>query len=205
LLLGLAGGALFGARRDLGGRVRAAATVGGLALIGAAAHRPLAEALRRAGTRRRAAELELSLIVTHPVEVVFGFLRDFENYPQIIGALREVRDYGDGRSHWRASTPSGGAIEWDTVTTKYVPNAVIAWQSAGMSPVRMSALLRFVPEGKSTRLRIAVSYQVLYSGMADAIAALTTPRRAGEVERDIRRLSTYLDTMVVNPRASSLG
>jgi uncharacterized membrane protein len=198
-LLGLVGGALFGARRTLSPRGRAAATVGGLALIGAAAHRPLVEALRHAGTRRRSGQLCISFVVAHPVEVVFGFCRDFENFPRFIGALREVRDYGDGRSHWCASTPAGGTIEWDTVTTKYVPNRVIAFTSVGGSPIETRARLRFVPEGRDTCVNIDVSYRVLEGSVTDALAALATPQRTGELEADVKRLGPYLDTLLANP------
>jgi uncharacterized membrane protein len=204
LALGIAGGALIGGRRALSSRAKAAATVSGLALIGAAAHRPIAEALRRAGTRRRAAKLELSFVVRHPVEVVFGFCSDFENFPRLIGALREVRDYGDGRSHWCASTPSGGEIEWDTVTTKYVPNSVIAWQSVGHSSVRMTGVLRFIPEGRTTCIKVALDYQVLDGSMADAIVALATPSRGDELEADIRRLAVYLDGVRAIPASESV-
>jgi uncharacterized membrane protein len=193
LLLGIAGGALVGARRELSPRARAAATVGGLALIGAAAHRPLGEAVRRAGTRRRAASVHTSLVVDHPVEEVFAFIRDFENFPRFIGALREVRDFGDGRCHWCASTPSGGTVEWDTVTTKYVPNRVIAWRSVGAAPLKMSGLVRLRPEGRSTRVTLTMDYRVVDGGLADAIAALATPSRTAELERQIHGLPTCLD------------
>ena len=181
---------------------RAAATVSGLALIGAAVHRPLAEALRQAGTRRRAGRLAISFVVPHRVEAVFGFCRDFENFPQFIGALREVRDYGDGRSHWCASTPAGGTIEWDTVTTKYVPNRVIAWTSVPGSPLETSVRLRFEPNGQDTCVKVDASYRVLDGSMADAIAALATPKRARELEADVRRLGSCLDTMLANPRTA---
>lgn len=204
LLLGLVGGALFGARGRFSTPARAAATIGGLALIGAAAHRPFAEAVRRAGTRRRAGRIAVSFIVAHPVEVVFGFCRDFENFPQFVGALREVRDHGDGRSHWCASTPSGGTIEWDTVTTKYIPNRVIAWTSVGGSPIETSARLRFVPEGVDTCVKLDATYRVLDGTMVDALAALATPPRTGELEADVRRLGPYLDTLLANPVAAPL-
>ena len=200
-LLGLVGGALFGARGTLSRRGRAAATLGGLALIGAAAHRPLVEVLRHAGTRRRSGRLSLSFVVSHPVEVVFAFCRDFENFPQFIGALREVRDYGDGRSHWCASTPAGGTIEWDTVTTKYVPNRVIAFTSVGGSPIETRARLRFVPEGRDTCVNIDASYRVIDGTVSDALAALATPSRTGELEADVRRLGPYLDALLANPGA----
>lgn len=193
LLLGAAGGALIGSRRSLSIPARAAATVGGWALIGAASQRPVVEALRRAGTRRRAASLDFSFVVPHPVDVVFDFCRDLENFPLIIGALREVRDYGDGRSHWCASTPTGGTIEWDATTTKYLPNSVIALQSVARAPVRMHATLRFTPDGATTNLKVTADYQVVNGGLADALVALVMPSREAELEADIRRLALYLD------------
>jgi uncharacterized membrane protein len=201
LLLGLVGGALFAVRRGMSRPARAAATISGLALIGAAAHRPLAEAVRIAGTRRRAGRVGVSFVVAHPVEVVFAFCRDFENFPQLVGALREVRDYGDGRSHWCASTPAGGTIEWDTVTTKYVPNRVIAWTSVGGSPVETSARIRFVPEGRDTCVKVDATYRVLDGTMADAIAALATPQRSADLAADVRRLGPFLDSLLANPNA----
>lgn len=204
LLLAVVGGALVARSGRYHRHARAAATVGGLALIGAAARGPVLETLRRTGTERRSARLHLSLIVAQPVEVVFAFVRDFENFPCIIGALRQVRDYGDGRSHWCASTPSGGTLEWDTVTTKYVPNRVVAWQSVPASPVEMHGIVRFVPEDAHTCLKLELDYCVRTGGLADALIALTTPTRGAELERDIRRLSTYLQTVRSSPTQAPL-
>lgn len=202
--LAVIGGMLVGRSHRFPRNGRAAATIGGLALIGAAARGPLLDAVRKGGTQRRAASLRLSLVVQQPVEVVFAFVRDFENFPCIIGALRQVRDYGDGRSHWCASTPAGGSLEWDTVTTKYVPHRVIAWQSVAGSPVIMSGMVRLTPEEAHTCLRLELDYQVRSGGLADALVALTTPRRDSELERDIRRLSTYLRTVRNSPTQAPL-
>jgi uncharacterized membrane protein len=176
--------------------VRSAATVGGLALIAAATHRPFLEEVRRAGTRRRRVELSLSLVVQHPVQPVFAYLRDFENFSRFIGAVREVRDFGDGRSHWCVSTPAGGTLEWDAVTTKYVPNSVIAWRSRPGSPVELNAVVRFVPEGQMTCLTASLKYRVLDGGLRDALAALATPRRAHELRGELQRLADYLDVVL---------
>jgi uncharacterized membrane protein len=193
LLLGLAGGALLIARGRFPDHARSAATVAGLALLGAAARRPLGDVVRSAGTQRRNAEVRLSFVIAQPVERVFNFCRDFENFPRFIGALRQVHDYGDGRSHWCASTPSGNTVEWNTVITKYVPNSVIGWQSVGASPVHSAGLIRVKPENGGTSLQVMLSYRVNDSRLADSVAALATPPREQQLERDIRRLVNYLE------------
>jgi uncharacterized membrane protein len=205
LLLGAAGGVLIGNRRGMGPRARAAATVSGLALIGAAARGPLADALRRFGTRRRGTSVQLSFIVPRPVEQVFAFCRDFENFPRLIRTLRDVRDHGDGRSHWSASTPTGGTMEWDTVTTKYVPNSVIAWESVGHSPVEMRAILRFEPEDGATCVKVTAEYQVVEGSMRDALAALATTSRRERLASQIRRLADYLDHALPEPGITAVG
>lgn len=204
LFLAVAGGMLVARPKDLSPRARAAATFGALALIGVAARVPLLDAVRRAGTHRRAADVRMSIVVSHPVEVVFRFVRDFENFPCIVGVLRQVRDHGDGRAHWCASTPSGGTVEWDTETTKYVPNRVLAWRSVAGSPVRMDGQFRLIPEGAGTCLELSIAYEVLDGGLADALVALSTTSRQDEIERDIARLSTYLDTVRSSPTQAPL-
>jgi uncharacterized membrane protein len=195
LLLGAAGGALVGARprRSAAGTL---ATLAGLALVGIAASRPVGDALRRAGTRRRAVHLRSSFVVPHPVTTVFRFFSDFENFPRLVRALREVEDFGDGRSHWVASGMGGRILEWDAVTTKFVTNRVIAWQSAPSSFVNMSCAVRFLPERDGgTCVKIAIDYSVPTDGIRGAVAALASRRRTREIEADIRQLARRLDEM----------
>lgn len=187
---------ILGARPRHGRAARPFLTLAGMALVGIASHRLLADALRRAGTRRRSADLLFSFTVDRPVEQVFAFCADFENFPRFIGALKEVRDTGDGRSHWCASTPSGGTIEWNATTTKFVTNSVIGWQSVADSPVETSGLLRFSPDGGSTCVRVAAHYRVCDGTIADALAALATPRRAHAMEAEIRGITTHLELSI---------
>ena len=192
LLAALGGGMLLGARPHNGGRSRPIATLAGLALLGVAAHRPIANALLKAGTKRRSGALRFSFVVNRPVEEVFRYCADFENFPRLIGALRQVRDNGDGRSHWCATTPSGGEIEWDAVTTKFVTNSVIGWRNASGAPLETTGVLRFSPEEDRTCVRVAVEYRVPGGRMTDALVALIKPRRTHELEADIRNLERQL-------------
>ncbi len=198
-LLGMAGGALVGSRPRRS-TVGALAAFAGLVLVGLAAREPVSQALQRAGTRRRSVRLRMSFVVPHPVSEVFRFCSDFENFPRFIRALRTVEDFGDGRSHWVSSTPSGGTLEWDAQTTKYVTNRVIAWQNTPRSRVRMDGTIRFLPESASeTCLKVALDYSVPTDSIADAVAALATRKLSREVESDIRRLGEKLEDL----RASS--
>jgi uncharacterized membrane protein len=193
LLLGAAGGALLGGRprRPAAGALTALA---GLALVGVAASGPVSSALRRAGTRRRVVHLRFSFVVPHPVSTVFRFFSDFENYPRLVRVLREVHDFGDGRAHWVATGRSGRIVEWDTVTTKFVPNRVIAWQSTPASLVRSSCTVRVVPERDGgTCIRIALDYGVPTERVKEAVAVLASRRRTREIEADIRQLGQRLD------------
>jgi uncharacterized membrane protein len=195
LLLGAAGGALVGgrSRRSAAGAITALA---GLALVGVAASGPVGDALRRAGSRRRSVHLRLSFVVPHPVSTVFRFFSDFENFPRLVRALREVEDFGDGRSHWIATSTRGRTLEWDTVTTKFVPNRVIAWQSTASSFVRSACIVRVVPEHHGgTCVKISIDYAVPTDRVTDAVAALASRRRTRQIEADIRRLGERLDEM----------
>jgi uncharacterized membrane protein len=68
----------------------------------------------------------------------------------------------------------------------------------------MHGLVRFLPEDDHTCVRLELDYRVCTGGLADALVALTTPTRGAELERDIRRLSTYLHTVRGSPTQSSL-
>ena len=196
LLLGTAGGALVGGRpRDRA--PGAVAALAGLALVGVAAHGPLANALRRAGASRRSAHVHLSFVVPRPVRDVFRFCSDFANFPRFIGALRSVEDFGDGRSHWVAWTPTGRTLEWDAITTKFVTNRVVAWRSTPSSPVRTCGTLRFVPESSGdTCVKVALDYSVIDGSLVDAVAALAVPRRVRDLEADIKRLADSAEVLI---------
>lgn len=189
LLTAVGSGVILGARSR---RASPVALLAGLAIAGLAVRKPIARALKQAGTRRRAADVRFSFTVNRPVELVFAFCADFENFPRFIRSLRAVRDNGDGRSHWRASTPGGGEVEWEAVTTKFVTNSVIGWRSIPGSPVETTGLLRFSNEHGRTCVRVAMSYSVLDSSLRGALAALTERTGTHQLKRDISVIEAHI-------------
>lgn len=151
--------------------------------------------LKRAGAARRAVDMKTTVIVERPVAEVFEFCRDFHNFPRIMDVLLSVEDTQDGRSHWAVRSPTGEAIEWDAMVTKYVPSTVIAWESTATSNVRASGIIRFDPIGPGeTRVDIEVTYLPLTTNLGEALHALSgesnTDRVRGsvvEASRDLPR------------------
>lgn len=158
--------------------------------------------LRRTGSARRSVDMRMTVVVERPVNEVFEFCRDFENFPRIVDVLLSVEDSQDGRSHWAVRSPTGQTIEWDANVTKYVPNAVIAWESVPGSVVHAGGMMRFSPlSPDETRVDVSLTYQPLRTGLNEALHALVASpnvkRLRGELMRAARDVS--ITTSPVEP------
>jgi uncharacterized membrane protein len=198
LALGAIGGALIAQRRKR--RLGPLAAAIGVGLIVYAA-RPLLRdwVLRRGGARRRI-RLRTTIEIARPVNEVFAFCKDFENFARVIGSLRRVTDYQDGRSHWEAYSPTGEIVEWDAVVTKYVPNAVIGWTSVASSRVIMSGVIRFAATpNNSTRLTLDLTYVPQDNRLAEALKAMAVRPRTKQLLAELRRASFYVESLPPTP------
>ena len=149
--------------------------------------------LRRAGTKRRAVDLRMTVVVERPIHEVFEFCRDFENFPKIVDVLLDVQDSQDGRSHWAVRSPAGQSIEWDAVVTKYVPNSVIAWESVANSLVYAGGLMRFAPLSETeTRVDISLTYRPKNTNLAQAIRTLVSQPNSRRVRSEVTHASQKL-------------
>lgn len=149
--------------------------------------------LRRTGAARRAVDMRMAVVVERPINDVFEFCRDFENFPQIVDVLLSVEDSQDGRSHWAVRSPTGHAIEWDATVTKYVPNSVIAWESVPGSNVQSSGLMRFAPlSPNETRVDISVTYLPRNTALGEAMRALFAPSNTQRLRSDLANASHEL-------------
>jgi uncharacterized membrane protein len=102
-----------------------------------------------------------SITVNRPPEEVYAFWHDFENLPRFMRHLESVRVTSPGRSHWTAKAPAGKSVEWDAVTTRDVPNELIAWRSDGDADVYNEGEVRFrpAPGGRGTEIHVDLRYE----------------------------------------------
>ena len=161
--------------------------------------------IRMNGHRKRRIDVHSSVEIARTVAEVFDFFKDFENLPMLVQNLTSVRDTQDGRSHWVARAASGVAVEWDAITTKYVPRSVIGFESVPGGPVQVSTTLRFVPLAPDrTRLDVDVTYRAMHTELSNAVWALLSRRPSRRMLTDLERTRTYLESLPPAPATAAL-
>ena len=194
LLAGSAGGglALVGLQRR--GPVGAALGATGLGLLARALTNLELKRLVGLGGGRRAIDIQKTINVHAPVEEVFTFWTNFANFPRFMEHVREVRDLGEGRSHWTVTGPAGLSVEWDAVVTRLVPNKLVAWQSVPGSVLANAGVVRFDanPDG-STRVTVRLSYNPPAGALGHVVATLFGADPKQEMDDDLVRFKSLLE------------
>ena len=192
VLMGAAGSALLILGRGRRGRVARSVRFVGLGLVARAITNMRLKELLGVGPGR-GIHVQKSINIGAPVERVFHFLSNYQNLPQFLSHLREIRRSGN-YSHWVAAGPLGPSLEWDARITNYEPNKLLAWKSLPGSTIRTAGTLRFqrLP-ASSTRLDLNLSYNPPAGGLGHALASLfgSNPKQA--LDTDLNRLKTLFE------------
>jgi uncharacterized membrane protein len=143
--------------------------------------------------RRRTVDIQKSLFIGAPVDRVYDFWTDYENFPLFMSNVREVRDLGGGRSRWIVAGPGGVPIEWESVLTEQSPRATIAWRSLPGSMLENAGTVRFRPEGMGTRVDLRLCYNPPAGGAGQAVAELLGADPRAKLNEDLGRLKTLLE------------
>jgi uncharacterized membrane protein len=168
-------------------------TIGGLLVARALTNLP-ATRLTGIGAGRRAVEVQKAIHVAAPVERVWELWSDFESFPRFMAHLKEVRRTGEGRSHWVAAGPGGTGVEWDAVTTQWIPNEVIAWKSIEGSTVENSGRVHFRPDERGgTLVEIRMSYNPPAGAVGHTVASLLGIDLETALDEDMVRLKSLLE------------
>jgi len=102
--------------------------------------------------------IEKSVEVDCPVRAVYNQWTQFEEFPEFMDGVKEVKQLDDRRVHWHAEI-WGKDKEWDAEITEQVPDSVISWRSvSGDAP--NAGTVRFEPlSSDRTRVRLAMEYE----------------------------------------------
>jgi uncharacterized membrane protein len=147
------------------------------------------------GAGRRAVDMQKTLNLNAPVERVFQVWANYQNFPHFMSHVREVKDLGDGRSHWVVAGPAGTSVEWDAVITSFTPNEVLAWRAEPNSIVQHAGIIRFLsnPDG-STTVNIRLSYNPAIGGVGHIVASLFGADPKSQMDEDLVRMKSFIET-----------
>jgi uncharacterized membrane protein len=120
-----------------------------------------------------------SIEVQAPLQDVFRYWSNFENFPSFMQNVEEVRMSGRDTSHWRVKGPLGKSVEFDARTTEMDPERGIGWNTTG-GEVMTSGEARFeeVSPGR-TRIEVTMNYADPPGGKVGEVAAnlISNPER----------------------------
>ena len=71
--------------------------------------------------------------VNAPVSTVYNQWTQFEDFPQFMASVHEIRQLDDKHLHWKANV-AGEEKEWDVESTEQIPDKRIAWRSTSGVP-----------------------------------------------------------------------
>ena len=143
--------------------------------------------------RRRAVDIQKTLYIDAPVDQVYAFWSNYENFPLFMSHVREVEDLGKGRSRWQVSGPGGLPIEWSAVLTQHALDEVIAWRSESGSMLENAGVIRFVPSGTGTRVNLRFCYYPPAGGAGQAVAELLGSDPRAKLNEDLGRMKALLE------------
>lgn len=158
--------------------------------------------LARAATNQDLARLvkgdgvpvEKTIRIAAPVEEVFAYWRNLENFPQWMSHVREVRYMGDDRFHWVVDGPAGVPIEWDSELLNVVENREMTWRSVEGSEVQHTGRVRFEPDGDATRVHVQLCYAPIGGVIGHYVAKAFGVDPKSEMDDDLQRLKSLIET-----------
>jgi uncharacterized membrane protein len=138
--------------------------------------------------------VEKAVTIDAPPERVYAFWRHFPNLPQFLQHLESVEVHDGKRSRWTARGPAGTTVSWEAEIINEVPNELIGWRSVDGSQVDNAGSVNFKPAGGGTEVKVLLRYDPPAGRFGARVSKLLGDDPASNVEQDLQRLKTLLET-----------
>jgi uncharacterized membrane protein len=133
--------------------------------------------------------IEQSIEVNVPVTTAYNQWTQFEEFPQFMDGVDEVRQVDETHLHWVASI-GGHKHEWDAVVTEQHPNERVAWKSTDGKANAGVVTFHRIDDAKT---RVMVQMEFEPEGMVEkAGAAIGAPDR--RVKADLERYKELIES-----------
>ena len=158
---------------------------GGVALV----VRKRATSIPSAGDNSTPRLIESSIEVAVPVSTAYNQWTQFEEFPQFMQGVEEVRQLDDTRLHWVASV-GGRRAEWDAKILEQHPDRQISWMSEDGRKTRGTVTFESLGESL-TLVRLSLGYQA--EGFVEAVGSAAGFDRR-RVEGDLSRFKELIES-----------
>jgi uncharacterized membrane protein len=142
-------------------------------------------------------DIHKTVLVGAPIEDVFGYWAEFENFPRFMANVVDVERTGSNCWHWVVRGPAGMHLEWDACLSVFEPERVLAWKSLPGAALDHSGSVHFTPTGETgTRVDVQVSIHPpagALGSIGHAIAALLGRDPETEMDEDLTRFKALME------------
>lgn len=189
-----AAGAMMMMRRNGGALGALGRVAGALLLTRSMTNRDL-PSLFSAGEAARPIAVYKSIHIDAPVDRVFDFWADVENFPRFMSRVREVTPVSDSTLHWTVTGPAGMPVSWNAEITDFEPNDRIGWQTVPGSAVRHRGLVRFFRcNDSSTRVEVRLDYLPPAGALGHVAAMLFGADPKSTMDADLLRMKSAIES-----------
>jgi hypothetical protein len=130
-----------------------------------------------------------SIDIDVPISTAYNQWTQFEEFPNFMRDVEEVRQLDDTHLHWRAVI-AGKPVEWDAEITTQIPDRRISWRSTS-GPTSSGAVTFDRVTDHRTRVTLRLSYRA--PGIAEKIGdALGAVRM--ELVTNLHRFAEFIQT-----------
>jgi len=183
LLYGMFRGGFIGLLAKLGGIVLGARALTNLDLRTMVGKETDFEAVR----------VRKAININAPVDEVYNLWSNFENFPRFMNNVEEIRDIGEGRSHWIIRDPGGTNVEFDAEIIEQVPNKIVAWKTLPESEVTHHGQVRFKESQKGTQVNVNMAYTPPAGVAGRVIAKMFGKDPKSEMDDALMRMKSLLE------------
>jgi uncharacterized membrane protein len=134
------------------------------------------------------------ITVNKPIEEVYKFWKDPENFSRFMGRIDTVRATEPGRSHWTIKGPADLNIEWDAEVSTDIPNDAISWRSVN-GDVDNTGTVRFrrAAGDRGTEVELEVHFKPKGGEVGERIAKFLLAIPRTQLMNDLRRFKQIME------------
>lgn len=168
---------------------------GGLIYQGATKQSTIKQVQEAVGINQ-AIKVEKTVTINKPINELYRFWHDFENLPTFMKHLKSVKVLDNKRSHWIATAPLGGSVEWDADIIEDRENEFISWGSIEGADIDNSGFVRFkkATGDRGTEVKVVIEYNPPGGALAAVFAKLFGEEPEQQIGDDLRRFKMLMET-----------